>query len=147
MAMLTEIGSEDNIDAFVERVKRKEVRLMGMGHRIYKNYDPRALFMRELTQRVLHETGAADDPQLKLAMALEKRALADEYFVKRKLYPNVDYYSGILLKAIGIPISMYTVLFAMARSAGWIVHWLEQASEPSKIGRPRQIYVGREEVL
>ncbi len=136
------------IQIFLERVKTKQVRLMGFGHRVYKNFDPRAVFMRELTIEVLEggSGGHPVDPLLRLAMKLEAAALQDDYFVKRKLYPNVDFYSGILLKAIGIPISMYTVLFAMARSAGWITHWLEMSSEPTKIGRPRQIFVGGDEV-
>jgi len=146
MTMLEEIGGEAGIDEFIEKVKRKEARLMGFGHRVYKNFDPRAVYMRELTMEVLKETGMGDDRQLKLAMELERRALADDYFKSRKLYPNVDFYSGIMLKAIGIPISMYTVLFAMARSIGWIAQWLEMTEEPNvRIGRPRQVFVGENE--
>ena len=149
-ATLTADPMEDDakIAEFLTRVKNKEVRLMGFGHRVYKNFDPRAVFMRELTLEVLEKSGNSGefDPLLRLAMKLESAALQDEYFVKRKLYPNVDFYSGILLKAIGIPISMYTVLFAMARSAGWVTHWLEMSSEPTKIGRPRQIFVGGDEM-
>ena len=144
--MLLEIGDESGIDNFIAKVKRKEARLMGFGHRIYKNFDPRAVYMRELTMEVIKETNMGDDKQLKLAMELEKRALADEYFKSRKLYPNVDFYSGIMLRAIGIPISMYTVIFAMARSVGWISQWLEMNEEGNvRIGRPRQIFVGEEE--
>ena len=128
-------------------MKRKEARLMGFGHRIYKNFDPRAVYMRELTMDVIKQTGKGDDKQLRLAMELEKRALEDDYFKSRKLYPNVDFYSGIMLKAIGIPISMYTVLFAMARSVGWISHWLEMNEQSNvRIGRPRQVFVGGDEM-
>jgi citrate synthase len=146
MKMLAEIGSVDKVDEFIAKVKNKETRLMGFGHRVYKNFDPRAVYMRELTREVL-DTFACDDEQLRLAMALEERALKDEYFVQRKLYPNVDFYSGIMLRAIGIPISMYTVLFAMARSIGWISHWIEMTDVPTppKIGRPRQIFTGLDE--
>jgi citrate synthase len=146
MQMLAEIGTVDKIDEFIEKVKKKETRLMGFGHRVYKNFDPRAVYMREVTRDVLATFGC-DDDRLKLAMALEQRALSDQYFISRKLYPNVDYYSGIMLKAIGIPISMYTVLFAMARSIGWITHWIEMTDVPTppKIGRPRQIFVGIDE--
>ena len=146
MIMLGEIGDESRIDDFIDRVKRKEARLMGFGHRVYKNFDPRAVYMRELTMQVIKETGKGDDKELRLAMELERRALSDDYFKSRKLYPNVDFYSGIMLKAIGIPISMYTVLFAMSRSIGWITHWLEMHAEGSvRIGRPRQVFVGEDE--
>jgi citrate synthase len=145
MEMLETIGDESNIEDFIDKVKKKETRLMGFGHRVYKNFDPRAVYMRDLTQQVLETFG--EDKTLRLAMALEKRALTDEYFISRKLYPNVDFYSGIMLRAIGIPISMYTVLFAMARSVGWITHWIEMTDVqvPPKIGRPRQIFVGADE--
>jgi len=142
--MLSEIGSVDNIDQFLADVKAKKdgVRLMGFGHRVYKNFDPRARYMKILVQDVLNTLDCLD-PDLELAMALEEKALSDEYFVKRKLYPNVDFYSGILLRAIGIPTAMYTVLFALGRSIGWICQWRELVSEKQmRIGRPRQIYVG-----
>ncbi|MBS9780185.1 MAG: citrate (Si)-synthase [Moraxellaceae bacterium] len=142
--MLDEIGSVENVPEFMEKVKRREVKLMGFGHRVYKNFDPRAKVMKETCDEVLELLGI-DDPQLELAMALEKIALEDEYFVKRNLYPNVDFYSGIILKAIGIPTSMFTVMFALARTSGWISHWLEMHSTPHKIGRPRQIYTGKDE--
>jgi len=116
---------------------------MGFGHRVYKNYDPRAKVMQKLCHAVLKEVGAEDDPMLKVAMELEKIALNDEYFVKRKLYPNIDFYSGITLKAMGFPVSMFTVLFAVARTVGWIAQWSEMIADPSqKIGRPRQVYTG-----
>lgn len=141
LKMLDEIGSVENVDEFMEKVKRKEVKLMGFGHRVYKNFDPRAKVMKETCDEVLDALGI-DDPKLELAMKLEKIALEDPYFVERNLYPNVDFYSGIILKAIGIPTSMFTVIFALARTAGWISHWLEMHSAPFKIGRPRQRYTG-----
>ena len=141
LKMLDEIGSVDNVDEFMEKVKRKEVKLMGFGHRVYKNFDPRAKVMKETCDEVLGALGI-NDPQLALAMELERIALSDEYFIKRNLYPNVDFYSGIILKAIGIPTSMFTVIFALARTSGWISHWLEMHSAPYKIGRPRQLYTG-----
>lgn len=141
LKMLDDIGSVDNVADFMEKVKKKEVKLMGFGHRVYKNFDPRAKVMKETCDEVLGALGI-NDPQLALAMELEKIALSDEYFVKRNLYPNVDFYSGIILKAIGIPTSMFTVIFALARTVGWISHWLEMHSEPHKIGRPRQRYMG-----
>ena len=123
--------------------KNGNVRLMGFGHRVYKNYDPRAKIMEKACHEVLEELGIKDDPLLDLAMELEKIALNDEYFVKRKLYPNVDFYSGIILKAMGFPTSMFTVLFAVSRTVGWISQWKEQVEDPSqRIGRPRQIYTG-----
>jgi citrate synthase len=143
--MLKEIGSVDNIDEFVKKVKDKNsgVKLMGFGHRVYKNYDPRAKLMRETCHEVLQELGLQDDPLFKLAMALEKVALEDEYFVSRKLYPNVDFYSGIVQSALGIPVSLFTGIFAMARTVGWIAQWNEMISDPEqKIGRPRQLFVG-----
>jgi citrate synthase len=145
--MLKEIGHVDNIPAFVAQVKDKNssVRLMGFGHRVYKNYDPRAKVMQQACHEVLAEVGVKDDPLLKVAMELEKIALNDEYFVSRKLYPNIDFYSGITLKAMGFPVEMFTVLFALARTTGWIAQWDEMNSDPAqKIGRPRQLYTGAE---
>lgn len=141
LKMLDNIGSVENVAEFMEKVKRKEVKLMGFGHRVYKNFDPRAKVMKQTCDEVLTELGI-NDPQLALAMELEKIALSDPYFIERKLYPNVDFYSGIILKAIGIPTSMFTVIFALARTVGWISHWLEMHSAPYKIGRPRQLYTG-----
>ncbi len=143
--MLKEIGHVDNIPDFVAQVKDKNsgVRLMGFGHRVYKNYDPRAKVMQQACHEVLAEVGVKDDPLLKVAMELEKIALNDEYFVSRKLYPNIDFYSGITLKAMGFPVEMFTVLFALARTTGWIAQWDEMNSDPAqKIGRPRQLYTG-----
>jgi citrate synthase len=143
MSMLREIGSVSNIPDFISDVKSKKRRLMGFGHRIYKNHDPRATAMRGLTWEVLRAMGNEDDELFKLAVELEKIALADEYFVSRKLYPNVDFYSGIMLTALGIPTSMFTVMFAMSRAVGWISHWREMISETQiRIGRPRQLYCG-----
>lgn len=144
LKMLDEIGSVENVDEFMEKVKRKEVKLMGFGHRVYKNFDPRAKVMKETCDEVLGELGIKD-PQLELAMKLEQIALNDPYFKERNLYPNVDFYSGIILKAIGIPTSMFTVIFALARTSGWISHWLEMHSAPYKIGRPRQLYTGEKQ--
>ena len=141
LTMLDEIGSVENVAGFMEKVKTKEVKLMGFGHRVYKNFDPRAKVMKETCDEVLAALGI-NDPQLELAMELERIALSDEYFIKRNLYPNVDFYSGIILKAIGIPTAMFTVIFALARTVGWISHWLEMHSGPYKIGRPRQLYTG-----
>ena len=143
--MLKEIGSVENIPAFIEKVKDKNsgVKLMGFGHRVYKNFDPRAKLMRETCHEVLNELGLQDDPLFKLAMELEKIALNDEYFVSRKLYPNVDFYSGIVQSALGIPVSLFTGIFAMARTIGWIAQWNEMIADPEqKIGRPRQLFVG-----
>lgn len=143
--MLKEIGTVDKIPEFIAKVKDKDsgVKLMGFGHRVYKNFDPRAKLMRETCYEVLEELGLQDDPLFKLAMALEKIALEDEYFVSRKLYPNVDFYSGIVQSALGIPVSLFTGIFAMARTIGWIAQWNEMISDPEqKIGRPRQLYVG-----
>jgi citrate synthase len=143
--MLKEIGTEDKIPEFVKQVKDKNsgVKLMGFGHRVYKNYDPRAKLMRETCYEVLNELGLENDPLFKLAMKLEKIALEDEYFVSRKLYPNVDFYSGIVQSALGIPVSLFTGIFAMARTIGWIAQWNEMISDPEqKIGRPRQLFVG-----
>jgi len=144
LTMLEEIGSLDRVDEFVAKAKDKNdpFRLMGFGHRVYKNFDPRATVMRETCHDVLKELGIKD-PLLDVAMALEKVALEDPYFIEKKLYPNVDFYSGIILKAIGIPTSMFTVIFAMSRTVGWIAHWDEMLSQPGqKIGRPRQKYTG-----
>ncbi|MEK6384352.1 MAG: citrate synthase [Paraburkholderia tropica] len=143
--MLEEIGSVENIPEFIKQVKDKNsgVKLMGFGHRVYKNYDPRAKLMRETCHEVLEELGLHDDPLFKLAMALEKIALEDEYFVSRKLYPNVDFYSGIVQRALGIPTAMFTCIFAMARTVGWIAQWNEMIGDPEqKIGRPRQLFIG-----
>ncbi len=143
LKMLDEIGSVDNVPAFMEGVKAKTHKLMGFGHRVYKNMDPRAKIMKQTCDEVLAELGLHNDPKFKLAMALEKIALEDPYFIERKLYPNVDFYSGIVLSAIGIPVSMFTPIFALARTVGWISHWAEMISDPAmKIGRPRQLYTG-----
>src|SRR5436190_900454 len=139
-------GGIDKIGEFVKKAKDKNsgVKLMGFGHRVYKNYDPRAKLMQETTKEVLAAVGAENDPLLKLAVALEKIALEDDYFVSRKLYPNVDFYSGIVQSALGIPTSMFTCIFALARTVGWIAQWNEMISDPEqKIGRPRQLYQGR----
>lgn len=147
LKMLAEIGTPDNVRAAIDRAKDKEsgFRLMGFGHRVYKNFDPRAKIIREMTHRVLNELGV-DDPMLEVAIKLEEAALQDDYFVARKLYPNVDFYSGIIYKALNIPIEMFTVMFAIARTAGWVAHWLEQQDDPdNKIGRPRQIYTGSDQ--
>ncbi len=143
--MLTEIGDIKNIPHFIKRAKDKNdnFRLMGFGHRVYKNYDPRAAVLRKSCHDVLKELGQLDEPLLKIAMELEKIALNDEYFIERKLYPNVDFYSGIIYRALGIPTSLFTVLFAVARTAGWVAQWKEMIEDPAmKIGRPRQLYVG-----
>jgi citrate synthase len=143
--MLESIGSVDHIPEFIRQVKDKNsgVKLMGFGHRVYKNYDPRAKLMRETCYEVLAELGLENDPLFKLAMALEKIALEDEYFVSRKLYPNVDFYSGIVQRALGIPTALFTGIFAMARTVGWVAQWKEMISDPEqKIGRPRQLFVG-----
>ncbi|MFC3853080.1 citrate synthase [Salinispirillum marinum] len=147
LSMLEEIGDESNIEAFIERAKDKNdpFRLMGFGHRVYKNYDPRAKVMKAHADEVLKELGQVNDPLLKIAMKLEKIALEDEYFVQKKLYPNVDFYSGILLRAMGIPTSMFTVIFALGRTAGWIAHWKEMIDGDYRIGRPRQLYTGATE--
>ncbi len=145
VTMLSEIGTVDNIPEFLERAKDKNdpFRLMGFGHRVYKNYDPRASVLRESAHEVLASLGQADDPLLPIAMELEKIALEDPYFVERKLFPNVDFYSGIILKAMGIPTSMFTAIFALARTVGWIAQWNEMVEDPEqKIGRPRQLYTG-----
>jgi len=143
--MLTQIGHKDRIPEFIKRAKDKNdpFRLMGFGHRVYKHYDPRASVLRKVCQEVLDELGYHDEPLLELAKELEKIALEDPYFIEKKLYPNVDFYSGIILKAIGIPTCMFTVLFAVARTVGWIAQWMEMIADPTqKIGRPRQLYTG-----
>ena len=142
--MLEEIGDVSRIDEFVERAKDKNdpFRLMGFGHRVYKNFDPRASVMKTTADEVLAELGIEDDPLLEIAKRLEEIALSDEYFIQKKLYPNVDFYSGIILKAIGIPTSMFTVIFAVGRTVGWIAHWNEMISGSYRIGRPRQLYTG-----
>ncbi len=145
--MLNQIGDVKHIDKFVDRAKSKDdsFRLMGFGHRVYKNYDPRARIIRGMCHKVLDKLGNADDPLLELALRLEEIALKDEYFVQKKLYPNVDFYSGIIYKALGIPTNMFTVMFAIARTVGWVAHWDEMISDPSlRIGRPRQLYTGAE---
>ncbi|PVZ69593.1 citrate synthase [Pelagibaculum spongiae] len=147
LTMLEEIGDESRIDEFVARAKDKNdpFRLMGFGHRVYKNFDPRAKVMKQTCDEVLGELGLDNDPLLKIAKRLEQIALEDEYFIERSLYPNVDFYSGIILKAIGIPTNMFTVIFALARTVGWIAHWNEMISDPSyRIGRPRQLYTGED---
>ncbi|WOP51625.1 citrate synthase [Xanthomonas euvesicatoria] len=144
LKMLEEIGTADNVESAVAKAKDKNssFRLMGFGHRVYKNFDPRAKIIREMTHKVLGEPGV-NDPLLEVALKLEEAALKDDYFVQRKLYPNVDFYSGIIYKALNIPVEMFTVMFAIARTAGWVSHWLEQQVDPEmKIGRPRQIYTG-----
>jgi len=143
--MLDSIGSVANIDKFLARVKDKNdsVRLMGFGHRVYKNFDPRAKIIRNMCYRVLEKMGKGNNPLFDLSLKLEEIALKDDYFVSRKLYPNVDFYSGIIYSALGIPRSMFTVMFAIARTAGWVAHWQEMVSDPQmKIGRPRQLYTG-----
>lgn len=145
LEMLDEIGSKDRIPEFLERAKDKDdpFRLMGFGHRVYKNYDPRAAVLKKSCHDVLEDLGVKDEPMLEMAMELERIALEDPYFVDRKLFPNVDFYSGIILKAMGFPTSMFTVLFAVARTVGWISQWKEMIEEPSlRIGRPRQLYTG-----
>ena len=143
LKMLDEIGDVSRVEEFIQGVKEKRYRLMGFGHRVYKNMDPRAKIMKQTCDEVLKELGLHDSPKFKLAMALEKIALEDPYFVERKLYPNVDFYSGIVLSALGIPVTMFTVLFALARTVGWVSHWHEMIADPNqKIGRPRQLYTG-----
>ncbi len=145
LAMLEEIGTVENIPKFLSLVKDKasNVRLMGFGHRVYKNFDPRAKIIRAMCHKVLARMGRADTPLFQLALRLEEIALQDDYFVARKLYPNVDFYSGIIYSALGIPRSMFTVMFAIARTVGWVSHWLEMISDPTmRIGRPRQLYLG-----
>ncbi len=146
LKMLEEIGDVAHVGEYIKRAKDKNdsVKLMGFGHRVYKNYDPRAKLMRETCHEVLNELGLHDDRLFKLAMALEKIALEDQYFVDKKLYPNVDFYSGIVQRALGIPVQLFTGIFALARTVGWIAQWNEMISDPEqKIGRPRQLYTGR----
>ena len=145
LQMLIDIGDVSKIGEFIKQVKDKNsgVKLMGFGHRVYKNYDPRAKLLRETCYEVLNELGLHDDPLFKLAMALEKIALEDDYFVSRKLYPNVDFYSGIVQRALGIPVAMFTCIFSLARTVGWIAQWNEMIADPEqKIGRPRQLFTG-----
>jgi len=147
LAMLEQIGNKKNIPEFIKRAKDKNdsFRLMGFGHRVYKSYDPRARVMQKICEEVLHEVGADNDPLLELARELEHIALADEYFVERKLYPNVDFYSGIVERAIGIPVKMFTAIFAIARTAGWLAQWKEMIEDPDqRIARPRQLYCGED---
>jgi citrate synthase len=141
--MLKEIGAPEKIPEFIEGVKAKKYKLMGFGHRVYKNYDPRARVMQESAHEVLEAVGDPNDPLLQVARELERVALSDEYFIERKLFPNVDFYSGITLSAMGFPTSMFTVLFSLARTVGWIAQWQEMIGDPTqKIGRPRQLYTG-----
>jgi citrate synthase len=144
LEMLAQIGSKENIPSFIQRVKNHETRLMGFGHRVYKNYDPRAKIIKKMADQVLEVT--RPDPLIDVAKELEHIALNDEYFIKRKLYPNVDFYSGIIYKALGFPVDMFPVLFAVARTAGWLAHWLELMGneDERKIVRPRQQYVGQD---
>jgi len=146
--MLEEIGTVDRVPEYVKKAKDKnsEFRLMGFGHRVYKNYDPRAKVMQETCHEVLDSLGVKDQNILKVAMELERIALQDDYFIEKKLYPNIDFYSGITLRAIGFPLSMFTVLFAVARTVGWVAQWKEMIEDPEqKIGRPRQLYIGATE--
>ena len=142
--MLREIGSKDNVPAFVETVKNREALLMGFGHRVYKNYDPRATIIKKACDDVFEVTGV--NPLLEIAVELEKVALSDDFFVQRKLYPNVDFYSGLIYEALGIPSEMFTVMFAIGRAPGWVAQWLEMINDKEqKISRPRQVYVGPDE--
>jgi citrate synthase len=141
--MLTEIGTLDNVPDFIKAVKSGHGRLQGFGHRVYKNYDPRAKIIKRAADEVFAITGK--NPLLDIALKLEETALNDEYFVSRKLYPNVDFYSGLIYQAMGFPIEMFTVLFAIPRTAGWLAHWVELLDQDQKIYRPRQLYVGAEE--
>ena len=146
LKMLNEIKTESRIGEYIKRAKDKhdDFRLMGFGHRVYRNKDPRAEIMKKTCHEVLDELGLNNEPLFRLALTLEKIALEDEYFVSKKLYPNVDFYSGIVMRALGIPNSMFTAIFALARTAGWIAHWNEMmSSNENKIGRPRQIYTGK----
>jgi len=145
--MLKEIGDISKINHYIKRAKDKDdpFRLMGFGHRVYKSYDPRAKVMRETCHKVLNAVGAKEEPLFKLAMELERIALSDDYFIEKKLYPNVDFYSGLTLSAIGIPSNMFTVIFALARTVGWMSHWMEMTGSQFKIGRPRQLYTGEKQ--
>jgi citrate synthase len=141
LRMLNEIGSIDKVPEYIKRVKAGEFRLMGFGHRVYKNYDPRARIIKQVADEVFEVTGK--DPMLDVALELERIALEDEYFVKRRLYPNVDFYSGIIYKAMGLPVDMFPVLFAIPRTSGWLAQWAEMLEDPEqKIARPRQVYLG-----
>jgi citrate synthase len=141
LRMLKTIGSKDRVPEYVKRAKAGEFRLMGFGHRVYKNYDPRARILREMSAQVLDVTGR--NPMLDIAVELERIALEDDYFVQRKLYPNVDFYSGLIYQAMGFPVEMFPVLFAIPRTSGWLAQWLEMlADEEQKIARPRQLYTG-----
>ena len=140
MEMLNEIGSYENIDLFIKAVKAGDTRLMGFGHRVYKNYDPRARIIKQAAYDVFEVTGS--NPLLDIALKLEEVALADDYFVSRRLYPNVDFYSGLIYQSMGFPTEMFTVLFAIARTAGWLAHWVELLEQDSRIARPRQVYTG-----
>jgi citrate synthase len=143
LRMLTQIGSQANVPAFIEKVKRGEGRLMGFGHRVYKNYDPRARIVKQVADQVFEVTGR--NPLLDIALELERIALEDDYFVSRKLYPNVDFYSGIIYQAMKLPVSMFPVMFAIPRTAGWLAQWVEMLTDPEqKIARPRQLYLGAE---
>ncbi len=145
LRMLEEIGESRNIPKYLERAKDKNdpFRLMGFGHRVYKNYDPRAKIIRRMCHEVLEKVGDSNDPYLELAMRLEEIALSEDYFIERRLYPNVDFYSGIIYRALGIPSNMFTVMFAIARTVGWVAQWMEMIAEPDqRIGRPRQLYTG-----
>ncbi|MEO8695619.1 MAG: citrate/2-methylcitrate synthase, partial [Acidimicrobiales bacterium] len=141
--MLTEIGSYDRIDDFIKGVKQGSGRLMGFGHRVYKSYDPRAKIIKEAAYDVFEVTGK--NPLLDMALKLEEVALADDYFVSRKLYPNVDFYSGLIYQAMGFPVEMFTVMFAIPRVSGWLSHWLEALQQNTRISRPRQLYIGAPE--
>jgi citrate synthase len=143
--MLQSLGSKANLPDAIRRAKDKDdpFRLMGFGHRVYKSYDPRAKVMRRIYEELLDELNLADDPLFELAKELERLALEDEYFVKRKLYPNVDFYSGLIMKALGIPINLFTAIFALSRTVGWLSHWKEMIEDPEqRITRPRQVYIG-----
>jgi citrate synthase len=144
LKMLREVGSVENVSAYIRRVKSGEVRLMGFGHRVYKNYDPRATIIKDVANQVFEVTGR--NPLLDIALELERIALEDDYFVSHKLYPNVDFYSGIIYQAMGFPVAMFPVLFAIGRMPGWLAHWQEGSTDKEqKIARPRQIYVGETE--
>jgi len=142
LSMLDDIGSFDNVDAFVQSVKDGKGRLMGFGHRVYKNYDPRARIIKDTAHAVFEVTGK--NPMLDIALKLEETALADDYFIERKLYPNVDFYSGLIYQAMGFPPDIFTVLFAIGRAPGWLAHWDEMLQRNTRIARPRQLYVGPE---
>ncbi len=140
--MLDDIGSFENVNGFIDSVKSGEGRLMGFGHRVYKNYDPRAQIIKDTAHEIFELTGK--NPKLDIALKLEEAALEDEYFISRKLYPNVDFYSGLIYQAMGFPVEMFTVLFAVARTAGWVSHWDEMLGRNTRIARPRQLYIGEE---